>query len=771
MNTLVARCSICALMLVMLTVDGRTEDGSASEYFVSPAGADHNDGSKSKPFLTLERAAKEMKAGDVCWLRQGRYRAETVLKQLKGQPDKPLVFKGYPGERAVMDGTMKLPARWTQWKKGIYQLKADAPVWQLFTGSNLVYVARWPNASFEDGSIWRMEQCMRFTDREYVKGKPTGESTDGLIHDQNPRSQETDSADEGSVPLSITEGINQTALADTGVDFTGAVAVLNFGHWLTWARPITDHEAGRNWFRHDSQDTKMAKYVAYYILGLPALDRPNEWWYDASSKTICFWPPDDRDPNELRVSGKVRDYSLRLIDCSHVVFQRVEFFASTFSMTDCDHVVIDDSRLTYPATHKFMLGDFVWFNERSDPDKPKKKRKSGGNVMTRIVNHGEGPHGNVLRNCVIAFSNAPAITVDSPGSIVENCYIHDVEWDVNSSGGSGSLAAGVGTIIRRNTIHTAGNSEGIRPGKGSIVEYNRLWNMGNLQRDGSAINIATGAQQGTLVRYNWVHNTNRAAIRFDSTTTSMGSGGCMHHNVVFNHAINGSKFKGDYHLLFNNSFYNSYFAIPNKFGDTPPHNRNTLVRNNLADLIVAWTPSRPDEKINARLENNLHGEGVLLQSLRDPANLDFRPKSGSAVIDAGRVVSKTDRPSESINFENTEFIGDAPDVGAYEAGDSNYWIPGRKQRQASTPIPPHGADNVKQDADLMFLEANGAKRHIVNFINTAKDHKGKVELSDSNIADPGVLRTGHTYYWRVDAVSRDGSIRKGDVWSFKTRER
>ena len=771
MNGLVARCAVCLLILVMFAVDARTENGSASEYFVSPTGADQNDGSKDSPFQTLKRAAEGMKPGDICWLRHGRYQAEAILEGLKGTPDKPLIFKSFPGERAILDGTVVLPARWVAWKDGIYQQKTRQPVWQLFTGSELVHVARWPNASFKDGSIWRMEECMRFTDREWVRGKPTGQTRDGLIHDRNPQPGEADSAEEASVRLSIREGVNQTTLAKTGVDFSGAIAVLNLRHWLTWARPITDHKAGRNWFRYDSQGTQMERYVAYYILGLPALDRPNEWWYDAASETIYFRPPNDRDPREISVSAKVRDYSLRLIDCSHVVFQGVEFFASTFSMTDCDHVVIEDSRLTYPSTHKFMLGDFGWFDASFDPDRPKKKRKSGGNVMTRIVNHGEGPHGNVIRNCRIAYSNAPAIAVDSPGSIVENCYIHDIEWDVNSSGGSGSLSAGVGTIIRRNTIHTAGNSEGIRPGKNSIVEYNRLWNMGNLQHDGAAINIGVGAQEGTLVRYNWVHNTNRAAIRFDSTKTRMGSGGCMHHNVVFNHASGGSKFKGDDNLLFNNTFHRSYFAIPNRFGDTPPHNRNTLARNNLADTIVAWNPRRPDEKLNARLENNLRGNGVVRQNLRDPGNLDFRPIPGSAVIDAGRVVSRSDRPAKSIHFEKASFIGNAPDIGAYEAGDSNYWIPGRKQRKASTPIPPHGATNVNQDADLMFLEALGAERHIVHFINAAMDHKGKVKVGDSNIADPGKLRNGQTYFWRVDAVSRDGSIQKGTVWVFRTRDR
>ena len=178
MNGLVARCAVCLLILVMFAVDARTENGSASEYFVSPTGADQNDGSKDSPFQTLKRAAEGMKPGDICWLRHGRYQAEAILEGLKGTPDKPLIFKSFPGERAILDGTVVLPARWVAWKDGIYQQKTRQPVWQLFTGSELVHVARWPNASFKDGSIWRMEECMRFTDREWVRGKPTGQTRD-----------------------------------------------------------------------------------------------------------------------------------------------------------------------------------------------------------------------------------------------------------------------------------------------------------------------------------------------------------------------------------------------------------------------------------------------------------------------------------------------------------------------------------------------------------------------------------------------------------------
>ncbi|WP_168442573.1 right-handed parallel beta-helix repeat-containing protein [Pontiella desulfatans] len=665
-----------------------------------------------------------------------------------------------------MDGTMILPAKWSRWKNGIYRMRLKEPVWQLFSGSKLVYVARWPNTSFDDGSIWRMEESMRFTDRTFAKGQFSGKTADGIISDRNPEPHSNGSDDEGVVKLKVKEHVNQTTLAETKTDFTGAVAVLNLGHWLTWSRPITQHKAGQDWFEYDQTGTRMSKYVAYYILGLPALDQPNEWWYDAESETAYFRAADDRNPNKLPISGKTRDFSLKISECSNLIFQGLEFFASTFSMTECSHVIIENSTLSYPSTHKFMLGEFGWFYETSnDPDDKRKQRyKSRANVMTHVLNEGEGPFGNIIRNCEIAYPNSPAIYIDSPGSILENCYIHNIEWDVNSSGGSGSIPTGRGAIIRGNTIHSGGNSEGIRPGPGSTVEYNRLWNMGNLQHDGSAINIGTGSQIGTVVRHNWVHDTNRQGIRFDSTTSRMGSEGCVHHNVVFNLGHGGSKFKGDHHLLFNNTFHDTVFAVPNGYGNTPPHNQNTLVCNTLADTMVAWSTRKPDEKLNARLEHNLTGAGSVVNNLRDPEHLDFRPKPGSPLIDAGFNI--TQLPGEHIQVQIPDYVGSAPDIGAYEANDETYWIPGRRQKRASTPIPPNKSMAIKSNADLMFLGAYKATKHIVNFMNAGKDHKGRVEVTASNIIDPGQLQPGQTYTWRVDAIMPDNSIIEGDIWTF-----
>ena len=58
----------------------------------------------------------------------------------------------------------------------------------------------------------------------------------------------------------------------------------------------------------------------------------------------------------------------------------------------------------------------------------------------------------------------------------------------------------------------------------------------------------------------------------------------------------------------------------------------------------------------------------------DVYNFDFRPKAGSSLIDQGK-----HKPGFTDGY-----IGSAPDIGAYEYGDKNYWIPGYQTKKAKT---------------------------------------------------------------------------------------
>ena len=83
----------------------------AAEYFVSPNGKDANPGTKDAPFATISHAAKTVKPGDSVTVRSGVYH-EVIVISAKGTAAKPIVFRGAPGEKAVVTGGYQVNVPW-----------------------------------------------------------------------------------------------------------------------------------------------------------------------------------------------------------------------------------------------------------------------------------------------------------------------------------------------------------------------------------------------------------------------------------------------------------------------------------------------------------------------------------------------------------------------------------------------------------------------------------------------------------------------------------
>ena len=138
-------------------------------------------------------------------------------------------------------------------------------------------------------------------------------------------------------------------------------------------------------------------------------------------------------------------------------------------------------------------------------------------IITQIIYYRLSFRGreNKVINCIYSRSNAPII-FDSEQMSIYNCLFEDIEWDVNTNGASGSVMIGKGGSIVHSTLRRTGNSEGIRAfSEGTKSAYNRVYDAGNLQHDGSGINVGTRVQKGTYVTHNWVHDSNRQGVRFD----------------------------------------------------------------------------------------------------------------------------------------------------------------------------------------------------------------------------------------------------------------
>jgi hypothetical protein len=79
-------------------------------WHVAPGGASGNDGSSGRPWslaYALAGAAGRIQPGDTVWLRDGIY-AGLFRTALAGAPGRPIVFRQHPGERATIDGNLRV---------------------------------------------------------------------------------------------------------------------------------------------------------------------------------------------------------------------------------------------------------------------------------------------------------------------------------------------------------------------------------------------------------------------------------------------------------------------------------------------------------------------------------------------------------------------------------------------------------------------------------------------------------------------------------------
>ncbi|HYW78948.1 MAG TPA: hypothetical protein VE890_05195 [Thermoguttaceae bacterium] len=669
-----------------------------------------------------------------------------MAENIRGEENAPVRLCSYPGETAIIDGTEPITALaegvWARQAGAVYSIRLKKDVWQLFLDGQPAQPARFPNASLLDGRIWDMRASML---------TPSSVSSTKLVCPE---------------------------LAASGKDFTGAVAVLAVGHWLTYARRVLLHGKGAAEIHYGSRSSDVSgrevmikPHRYFYLLGKACLDCENEWWCDSRTRTVFFWATGGKNPAEAgAVTARVRDYGLVIRGSQHLRISGLEFFASAPYVDRAEGIHFERCQFRFPSENKFMLGRLQWFSPtRSGPDNP-------GNNMFLLRNGRQ----YALTDCLVEFCNSP-VGLLAEGIRVENCLFHDVEWDVNSSGGSSSVWLGSGAKAIRNTIHTCGNSEGVRPkGPGAEIAWNHLYRMGLLQIDGAAINCGMQTHRGLAVHHNWVHDCNREAIRFDYPDTDSlhpaGQAATLCFNVMWNSQL--PMVKGDLNLVYNNVSFGHHkhgeFGGASLDGERDLvilgfgkihrnvlFNERTLACSNIARLGHFI---RGDE-LPCHEDHNLNIPNVAERVLRDPLNWDFRPKPDAEAVDGGRVIRPEDRPNPDTPLVSVGYAGRAPDIGAYEHGTRRYWIPGRLDPCATTPVPPTGSTKVKSDADLMFLGGDQAEKHIVFFGESRETLQRRAELKGTNVFLPGGLQPGRTYYWRVDAV-RDGATTSGSVWEF-----
>ncbi|MBI5639145.1 MAG: right-handed parallel beta-helix repeat-containing protein, partial [Nitrospirae bacterium] len=73
-------------------------------FFVAKNGSDSNAGTESEPWLTIQKAADTVVAGNAVYIRTGTYH-ERVIPQNSGSSGSQIVYAAYPGDTVTIDGT------------------------------------------------------------------------------------------------------------------------------------------------------------------------------------------------------------------------------------------------------------------------------------------------------------------------------------------------------------------------------------------------------------------------------------------------------------------------------------------------------------------------------------------------------------------------------------------------------------------------------------------------------------------------------------------
>ena len=79
--------------------------GAGNTYYVAPAGNNANPGTITRPWKTIQKAARTLIAGDTVYIRLGTYHERVIPRNSGSAGDGYITYTAYPGEIVILDGT------------------------------------------------------------------------------------------------------------------------------------------------------------------------------------------------------------------------------------------------------------------------------------------------------------------------------------------------------------------------------------------------------------------------------------------------------------------------------------------------------------------------------------------------------------------------------------------------------------------------------------------------------------------------------------------
>ena len=584
----------------------------SNQYFVSPKGSNNNPGTLERPFQTIQKCADIVKPGGTCSLRSGLYR-ETVRPALSGTSSAPVTFAAYKDEDVTVSGADPVE-EWSSFKGSVFRSQASLPTDryndtgffanQVFVNGKMMPEARWPNTGFDP-----------------MRPKLAG----GSVKSQGGTAATVENEDIPDLPegwTGATVWTNEWYVSRTGTVTGGSQKNLT-------AEMTADWDRGGFWF---------------FLIGkLGLLDSEGEWFYDG--KSLHLWAPGGGKPN--LVEAKQRNYAFDLTDRSHITLHNLKIFASTITTSDASKGVMIDGINAEYVSHHITL-----------PPLPQSEKFPNSDDSLVLASHAHDTGvqlrgaGHTLKNSIIRWSSGNGILLEGSKHRVENNIIENSNY--RSSYAAPIRVNGTGHLVTHNTIKGAGrdaisfdwHTAGFDASNIEIA-FNDISDFGLLSADLGAIYICCYANlEGGSIHHNRIHDANAFSpfwgtrgIYLDLETYN----GTIHHNVVWN--ITGAKdnfslsasTKRGYQKVFNNTFLGPVAT------DGPIEARNNI-------FAASKSLDSTQESNNLFMAKD--------PKFSDPSTANFSLQPNSPAIDTGTTIPDITQ----------DFVGDAPDIGAYEKG-------------------------------------------------------------------------------------------------------
>lgn len=419
------------------------------------------------PFATLLRAREALRTagtpdglpeGGTVYVREGTYYLTEPLRLEAvdaGVPDKPALWQAYARETVRLVAGKRVPG-FSAYKDQILQSDLsgldlpETPLRQLFFNGARQVLARWPNKGADDmpGGAWTFVAAPVESDRSksfvYMGDRPAQwNSFEG-------------------VEVSIWPNYNwwQTIATVSAID-TAAKTVR-----LAEDLPYTIEPGRRYFFQNVFEE----------------LDAPGEWFYNAQTHVLYFWPPEAVENSEVVVPYLDNGIILDHTSC-------VNLIGFTVEAAHGDAVVIRESQGCL-----FARGTV---------------RNVGGFGVT--VSGGEGVRimGNDIYHTGrggIILDGGDRKTLLSGNHRAVNNHIYEFA-EIYQTYQTGVNVSGVGNRVANNLIHDAPHIGILLSGNEHIVTYNDIHHVCQQGSDNGAFYMGRDwTQRGNILRYNRFHD-------------------------------------------------------------------------------------------------------------------------------------------------------------------------------------------------------------------------------------------------------------------------